>query len=545
MVLDKSDFNMLVSNALNYGRSYYSTIDLESILSGTDYGKDHDEELRKCNTEGPEYIRNLIDRNSSYFTAYARELLKESPPLFKEALEAAGIDSNSDTARKLLELSGLSHVYDARKFLERRFTFTGSCHSIFCELYMPPLSVPEPIEIDSDDRVFSTGFDCEKIYWFYDNQPDLNTRKKAGRISAEGKLNMPHMLAEDHGLCKDALFISCAQIPKRGIKEKSIRSVLKAYEETSCYYSLFDSSLALSHLPIELIKSNDSLFNSARYSFPERKAFLNMLRMLKPGRWYGKSELYHSFRQSVAMSYGNLARFETFYPEDAVGSEDGINRFVDIPIFQCHLIVLAELGILKIAEREPEKLIASSDTVNAVSLTEYGQWALGLIDRKPEFSAIQEDRPYLDSRLLTVTYGGSNSFIYSFLSSIGERMGQNLWIVSKARISSSSMRISDILSTFHSVISQDPPENWEAFLSSLEEKKEIMEMEEPGYLFKVSDTAEFTRFVNEYPDIRKYITVAENGMIFVRESKLPILNCLMEKYGKTFTKKRTVRYGKY
>ena len=132
MVLDKSDFNMLVSNALNYGRSYYSTIDLEYILSGTDYGKDHDEELRKCNTEGPEYIRNLIDRNSSYFTAYARELLKESPPLFKEALEAAGIDSNSDTARKLLELSGLSHVYDARKFLERRFTFTGSCHSIFC-----------------------------------------------------------------------------------------------------------------------------------------------------------------------------------------------------------------------------------------------------------------------------------------------------------------------------------------------------------------------------------------------------------------------------
>ena len=71
-----------------------------------------------------------------------------------------------------------------------------------------------------------------------------------------------------------------------------------------------------------------------------------------------------------------------------------------------------------------------------------------------------------------------------------------------------------------------------------------MEMEEPGYLFRVSDTAEFTRFVNEHPDIRKYITVAEDGMIFVRESKLPILNRLMEKYGKTFTKKRTVRYGK-
>lgn len=547
MVLDQYDFSRLISITLDRGYSYYSRFSFENILFGEDRNRirGYKKALENCRTEGPEYIRNLISRNSHAFIAYAKELLKESPPPFRDALKKAGIDSDSNTARNLLELSGLSYIYDTRNFLSRRFSFEGIYHDILSELYLPPLSVPEPTEINERDRIFSIDFDCNDIYWFYSSQPYLNTRKKAGRTSARGKLNMPHMLAEDYGLYKDALFISCAQIPKREIREKTIRAVIKAYEGMSCYYSLFDSSLAVSHLPIELIKNNDGVFGSVRYSFPERKGLLNMLRMLEPGKWYGKSDLYHSFRKSVAMSYGNLSRFEVFYPEDAVGSEDGINCFVDIPLFQCHLIVLTELGILRLAERMPERLIASSDTVYAVSLTEYGQWALGLTDEKPGFREIQEDRPYLDSRLLTVTYNGKNPLVYSFLSSIGERKGQNLWIASREKAISSPIENTEILSTFHSVISADPPENWKAFLSSLEERKEIMEMEEPGYLFRVSDTAEFTRFVNEHPDIRKYITVAENGMIFVRESKLPILNCLMEKYGKTFTKKRTVRYGKY
>ncbi len=281
---------------------------------------------------------------------------------------------------------------------------------------------------------------------------------------------------------------------------------------------------------------------------PSRSSFADLLREIgSTGAWYSTEALYRYLivhdkpfyflspyeeadglrLRCTGLRVGSL-RYELDPYEDGLFITGAVRSFaLDLPLFKAYCYVAALLGIVEIAELDPElvvekkgKMIPLSpyDAVAAVRVSDFGAWCLGLSKEKPKaekrvFEAIA------DRDLLLVTFRGASLERRLLLENIGTKLGEDRYRITEASFIRTCERVKDIeqrIESFRRLIEASPSPRWEAFFASVRARASLFSSPMPAFLYPLPKDGELAKAIVIDPLIRPLILRAEGGFLVVR-----------------------------
>ncbi|MDR2467975.1 MAG: hypothetical protein LBD22_03345 [Spirochaetaceae bacterium] len=147
------------------------------------------------------------------------------------------------------------------------------------------------------------------------------------------------------------------------------------------------------------------------------------------------------------------------------------------PLFKAYCYLFAALGILEITQREAAAPVlyrgkyspfSPYDSLDAVRVTDFGCWCLGLSDKRPQ-NAKEHYEAIADKTLLLVTVQGKSFERSLYLDSIGVRLGEDRWRISKCSFIAGCQTKTEIearIKKFKKLIDAKPAAHWEAFFNN-------------------------------------------------------------------------------
>ncbi|MDR2491036.1 MAG: hypothetical protein LBD20_06500 [Spirochaetaceae bacterium] len=283
---------------------------------------------------------------------------------------------------------------------------------------------------------------------------------------------------------------------------------------------------------------------------PSRFAFYRMLKMIAlDKRWfkadalalcyqYTENQIEFSSRGAESNMYikcssvliDNL-KYESDYGEGRVYVEKATRYAILVePLFKAYCYLLAALGLLEITQKDPELRITSMgkqkplsiyDSLDAVRITSFGRWCLGLDAERPE--RMEENYEAIaDKELLLVTVRGTSYERTFFLDAIGEKLGDDRWRISPQSFISNCTTEKDIklrIEKFKRLIDPKPLPHWERLFSrALDRAGWMRKNTMPAKVYTIGKDLDFAEELLKDPDMAACIFRAEGRLIVVPNS---------------------------
>ncbi len=203
------------------------------------------------------------------------------------------------------------------------------------------------------------------------------------------------------------------------------------------------------------------------------------------------------------------------------------DRLVAGPLFKAYCYLMAALGIVEIAEREPPldltrkgkaAPVCAYDCLYAFRVTALGRYVLGLAKEKPA----EPERVYeaiADPELPLVAFRGRSLERRLFLESIGEPLGSERFRVTVESLCSGcadAKAVAAKAADFRRLICDEPAPHWERLFSRAEARAASLGKPSMAYVFKAPADREAQAALLESPALRRLFSRAEGGLIVVR-----------------------------
>lgn len=203
------------------------------------------------------------------------------------------------------------------------------------------------------------------------------------------------------------------------------------------------------------------------------------------------------------------------------------DRLVAGPLFKAYCYLMAALGVVEIAEREPPLdltrkgkpvPVCAYDCLYAFRVTALGRYVLGLSQEKPA----EPERVYeaiADPELPLVAFRGRSLERKLFLESIGEPLGSERFRVTVESLCSGcadAKAVAAKAADFRRLICDKPAPHWERLFSRAEARAASLGKPSMAYVFKAPADRDALAALLESPALRKLFSRAEGGLIVVR-----------------------------
>jgi hypothetical protein len=306
-----------------------------------------------------------------------------------------------------------------------------------------------------------------------------------------------------------------------------------------------------------------------RYDFdmhpfpPSRTIFHQLISiMAKSGSWFKMEELAGSIQMQ------NLPFFlpgkrdvnpvmvlkgeELLVPQGRIQADEWEKGFrvdwylkhllVTRPLLRGYCYLMASLGLLEIAEEEPEKPlkkrgkmvpISSFDSLAYARITPFGAWCLGISEEKPEPAKVCYEA-IADRDLPLVTCRGHSLECKIYLERIGEPLGEERYRISEAsliRECKSMEEITSRINDFHRLVADEPAAHWKDLFSRVRQRAELFQNPKRCFMIHLPADKELRRLFLEDKKISSLVTRAEGGRIVVEEKNYQKLRKALETFG--------------
>lgn len=216
--------------------------------------------------------------------------------------------------------------------------------------------------------------------------------------------------------------------------------------------------------------------------------------------------------------------------ENAIEIEPRLHeRIIAGPTFKAYCYLMAALGVVEIAERQPPLDVkrkgkcvplCAYDCLYAFRVTSLGRYVLGLSDEKPAepprvFEAIA------DNELPLVAFRGQSLERRLFLESIGQSLGSERFRVTDESFSSGcadSKAVAKKAADFRRLICDKPAPHWQRLFLRSEAKAAALGKPSQAYVFKAPTDRDTLRALSEAPSLKGLFSRAEGGLIVVQLS---------------------------
>jgi len=202
-------------------------------------------------------------------------------------------------------------------------------------------------------------------------------------------------------------------------------------------------------------------------------------------------------------------------------------RLMAGPLFKAYCYLMAALGVVEIAEREPpldilrkgKRLpVSAYDCLYAFRVTALGRYVLGLSEEKPaeperSFEAIA------DPELPLVAFRGRSLERRLFLESIGEPLGSERFRVTVESLiagCADAKAVAAKVADFRRLICATPAPHWERLFSVAESRSAALGKPGLAYVFKAPADRDCQRPLLESAPLRGLFHRAEGGLLVVR-----------------------------
>ncbi len=342
------------------------------------------------------------------------------------------------------------------------------------------------------------------------------------------------------------------------IKALVQRMFTQTLSKTSLIYGSFFEYCSL----LDQCSLNANYAYSVAIDFASRKGMVNVLASMQAGDgWYCVEDLFQLFivrgfsmrftnkdvllsalsirGQNVQLPY---ATYEA-YDDKGFHPTMGLQRpLFEKPLFNAYLYLLASLGILEIAETQPQLLLTKNEklhpltpyeALSSVRLTEFGAWCLNMIEQRPQ----QEKQVFetiTDKELLLVTFKGKSLERRLFLDQIGIPLGEERYRVTEASFIKGCTSPAEILKRiekFKLLIDAEPSPRWVQFFTSLQRRSTLFCHGEDVLLYTFPDDPEIRKMFATDPAFKKLLIRAEDNKVVVRKGNQKAFQRLLMEHG--------------
>jgi hypothetical protein len=241
---------------------------------------------------------------------------------------------------------------------------------------------------------------------------------------------------------------------------------------------------------------------------------------------------------SIGDHYYETESYEAYiYPVGPLHRE-----IVALPLFRAYFYLLAELGLLEIAELPalerlikggPPKPLSPWDGMVAARLTPLGSWCLGFTSGLPERR--QDTGVVLvDPELPLLTIQGDSFGKRVFIEQIAHKLGPDRYRVTEASLIAgcdSPAKIEKRIERFRTLIQASPPPLWEELFARVRTKSQVFAQGEAAILFALPPDAGIRALFMADVQLRSLVLRVEGGYIVVRKNDAPRVATLLRSHG--------------
>ncbi|MEI6387201.1 MAG: hypothetical protein WCQ50_11220 [Spirochaetota bacterium] len=293
-----------------------------------------------------------------------------------------------------------------------------------------------------------------------------------------------------------------------------------------------------------------------------RRSLLEALAWMRDGFWYSPEACVaaltaRGFRTSIVSPESRDEYFKLSCSELSIGDHyyetesyeaciypvGPLHReIVALPLFRAYFYLMAELGLLEIAELPalerlikggPPKPLSSWDGMVAARLTPLGSWCLGFAGSMPE--RLKDTGVVLvDPELPLLTIQGDSFGKRIFLEQIALKLGPERYRVTEASLISgcdTPAKIEKRIERFRAEIQASPPQLWEELFARVRAKSSVFTKGEPAILFALPTNAGIRALFMADKELRSLVLRVEGGYIVVRENDASRLATLLRSRG--------------
>ncbi|POR04040.1 hypothetical protein AU468_04295 [Alkalispirochaeta sphaeroplastigenens] len=204
---------------------------------------------------------------------------------------------------------------------------------------------------------------------------------------------------------------------------------------------------------------------------------------------------------------------------------------LDKPCMKSYCYLMATLGVLEITEKEPDLPVqrqskhlpvSPCDAINAIRVTDFGRWCLGLTQERPATRKIVFEA-LADKDLLLVTLKGTSLERRIFLDDIGEKLGEDRYRITPGSFIGKCTSTTDIrerITRFYDLIDPEPAPHWEAFFDDLLSRSHAFSSYTEGILFSLPDDPELRRLLSSDQKLSSLAFRAEQGRLAVPKQQV-------------------------
>lgn len=494
--------------------------------------------------------RTLTD----FFAKPKDTIISNLSPRFRELVEPY-VENPGITAD---EYKSLFPEYEDKEifvFAEKSDESFAICRQIvwiYYELFIGLSPLPSPVEPPSNGIISFSDEIEESI--------PLVREAIRYRSNSKGHTVQTHLLAEDFGFDKDQILVEAMKTSVILNSNANIQDIAENWFSHPDHTPVF----LLDWLkPVSTYGYYGNYRQGPTLSLSQyyKQAIRELITGLECGKWYNADDLweYYSasyapivFRNDIKETWALFPYFRLFANSSfTIGYHYGDNResanqcrtmeLIQRPVFRMMLYILAMLGILDITERTPELALRKSarkfipyspaDCIDAVSLTQFGLWVLGIAKDKPE-SKQEYSEPILDKDLLLITYKGKNPLYRNLFASIAHPLGTVRYRVTQesfAKAAPYEWYLDKIIAEFEKIFTAIP-ENWQRFFESVRDSYNIMPQIDTGYLLKIRNRKAVEEIMKD-DKIKAHIRRVEDDCLFITAEGMRKVRPLIVKKG--------------
>lgn len=286
---------------------------------------------------------------------------------------------------------------------------------------------------------------------------------------------------------------------------------------------------------------------------------LGLLRCLPVNKWVRAENLhkYVYFREIDLKLVSNYAAerylyfqkktaFESFYDKEReyITTDYYYREAIIIPLINASMFFFAGLGLLDIAYDAPEnsklkekdkEYLTLFDGLRYIRLSDLGAY---ITEQKSDYKVESKNNNktdvILDEERLIVTLSGNDKLKKLLLSSMADKIGENLFKLSYSSVfkdCNSKRDVEKKIETFKNEISNNLPQKWIDFFADLLSRHNPLEFCPSLFVYKIADNKELIRLIAKDEVLKKYILKAEDYHIVISKSNFPIVKKRLESFG--------------
>lgn len=239
------------------------------------------------------------------------------------------------------------------------------------------------------------------------------------------------------------------------------------------------------------------------------------------------------YKLNIKQGDGNRERIEVPLRESS--------KYVDIPLLEATVFMLAALGMAEIAFDSSRYDVTSPFAgIRYWRFTPLAHYVFGDTDTYDEKADKLGRASFeLDSRLLMIRMTGESKALGGILAKFGQALSTKRYIVSEKSFLADCENIDDLndkITLFRKFVTKEPPANWEKFFHTMTENCSALTKEKTAYKvlrINAGDTA-LKKLITGDKVIREKVILAEGNRILVANKDYDDFRLLMRARGYLF-----------